>query len=234
MFSIQFNNYNSYRDLGLATENRPNIPVPERNVNNIYIPGKSGTLTEDLESYEDIEIPITFGFQDKINIYSKCKQIKAWLMGFIEDSKLYFSDDIETYYKVKNVKIDNIERSIRTLGKFTVIFVCNPFGYMDGEFLIIDKNNFTIYNQGTYESQPYLKIFGAGEIILNINDEIIKLKNVNNYIELDSEIMECFKDNINCNNDMQGEFPIFKVGENKISWTGNVSKIEITSNWRCL
>lgn len=41
MFSIQFNNYNSYRDLGLVVEHRPNIPAPERNVNNIYIPGKT-------------------------------------------------------------------------------------------------------------------------------------------------------------------------------------------------
>ncbi|QDY17535.1 phage tail protein [Clostridium botulinum] len=32
---------------------------------------------------------------------------------------------------------------------------------------------------------------------------------------------------------MYGEFPIFQVGENKISWTGNVSKIEITPRWRC-
>ncbi|EKO1913625.1 phage tail family protein [Clostridium botulinum] len=234
MFSIQFNNYNSYKDLGLVVEHRPNIPAPERNIKNIYIPGKNGTLTEDLGSYEDIGIPITFGFQDKVNINNKCRQIKMWLIGEIEDCKLYFSDDSETYYKVKNVKIDNIERSIRTLGKFPVIFVCDPFGYMDGEFLIIDKNNFTIYNEGTYESQPYLKICGSGDISLNINDEVIKLKNVNNYIELDSEIQECYRGNLNCNNDMQGEFPTLKIGENKISWTGNVSKIEVTPNWRYL
>ncbi|EJE7236826.1 phage tail protein, partial [Clostridium botulinum] len=74
----------------------------------------------------------------------------------------------------------------------------------------------------------------SSDISLNINGEVIKLKNVNNYIELDPEIQECYRDTLNCNNDMQGEFPIFKVGENRISWTGNVSKIEITPNWRCL
>ncbi|MCS4467182.1 phage tail family protein [Clostridium botulinum] len=175
MFSIQFNNYNSYRDLGLVVEHRPNIPAPERNVNNIYIPGKNGTLTEDLETYEDIGISITFGFQDKVNINNKCRQIKMWLLDKIKDCKLYFSDDIETYYKVKNVKIDNIERSIKSLGKFTVLFTCDPFGYIDEEFLIIDKP-ISIYNEGTYESQPYIKIHGSGDISLNINNEVIKLK----------------------------------------------------------
>ncbi|AWB30056.1 distal tail protein Dit [Clostridium botulinum] len=233
MFSIQFNNYNSYKDLELVVEHRPNIPAPSRNINNIYIPGKNGTLTEDLGSYEDIGIPITFGFQDKVNINNKCRQIKMWLLDKIKDCKLYFSDDIETYYKVKNVKIDNIERSIKSLGKFTVLFTCDPFGYIDEELLIIDKP-ISIYNEGTFESQPYIKIHGSGDISLNINNEVIKLKNINNYIELDSEIMECYKNNEALNNHMYGEFPIFKVGENKISWTGNINKIEIIPHWRCL
>ena len=34
------------------------------------------------------------------------------------------------------------------------------------------------------------------------------------------------------NQNMNGEFPIFKVGENTISWTGNASKVAIEPNWR--
>lgn len=33
---------------------------------------------------------------------------------------------------------------------------------------------------------------------------------------------------------MKGQFPYLDIGENVISWSGNISKIEITPNWRCL
>lgn len=32
---------------------------------------------------------------------------------------------------------------------------------------------------------------------------------------------------------MAGDYPVFYIGENMISWTGAVSKIEITPRWRC-
>ncbi|MDU6337913.1 MAG: phage tail protein, partial [Clostridium sporogenes] len=66
-----------------------------------------------------------------------------------------------------------------------------------------------------------------------INNEIIKFTNISDYIELDSEMMECYKSNVPLNHLMIGNFPIFQVGENNISWTGNISKIEIIPRWRC-
>jgi phage-related protein len=32
---------------------------------------------------------------------------------------------------------------------------------------------------------------------------------------------------------MTGEFPVFFSGQNNVSWTGAISKIEATPNWRC-
>lgn len=34
------------------------------------------------------------------------------------------------------------------------------------------------------------------------------------------------------NEHMIGEFPFFKVGENSISWSGNITKISGHGNWR--
>lgn len=236
MFSIFFNNLNSSRDLGLAIEHRPNIPIAEKDIRHIYVPNRNGTLTEDLRTYRDIEIPITFGFKakDRDNFGYKCRMIKMWLLN-IQDNKLSFSDD-EVFYKVKNIKFDEggIERGLRTLGKFKVTFVCDPFSYLEDEIIIITKNNSTVCSYGTFLSEPVIKVYGSGDITLNINDRFIKFTAIENYIELDSEIQECYKDTLNCNNKMIGEFPILKTGKNNISWTGNVSKIEINPRWRCL
>ncbi|AJA42872.1 phage tail protein [Clostridium tetani] len=232
MFSIQFNNYNSYKDLGLIAEHRPNIPIPEKNIRHIYIQGSNGTLIEDLGTYKDIEIPITFGFKEKEKFLDKCRFIKHWLNN-IKNRKLILNDDADMFYKVKYVRTNNIERSMRTLGKLTVTFISEPFKYLEDE--IIEMNdNMNIYNPGTFKSQPYIKMFATGDITLNINNEIVKFNGIEDYIELDSEIQECYKDTLNCNNKMTGEFPTLKTGKNNISWTGNVNKIEITPRWRCL
>ena len=46
--------------------------------------------------------------------------------------------------------------------------------------------------------------------------------------------MECYKDKENLNYRMYGEFPILNNGENTIDISGNIEKIIIKSNWRCL
>ena len=50
-----------------------------------------------------------------------------------------------------------------------------------------------------------------------------------------TEMMEVYKDDENKNNSFTADdFPVFEVGENTISWTGNVERIEIQPNWRWL
>ncbi|EJE7236686.1 phage tail family protein [Clostridium botulinum] len=211
---------------GLKIISLPNITTPEKREEKIIIPGRDGYLTQSDESYEGEVKPVEFDIK-----HDNFDDIKTWLNG---SGEVIFSNEPDRYYKARIINKLDLARVLEKFHGGIIQFDCQPFAYdLDNNLIIIDKP-ISIYNEGTYKSQPYLKIFGTEEIILNINDKIIKLKNVNNYIELNSEIQECYRDTLNCNNDMQGEFPIFKVGENKISWTGNVSKIEITPNWRYL
>lgn len=232
MFSIDFNNYNSYRDLGLVVQHKPNISTPSKNINNIYIEGRSGSLTEDLKTYRDIEINITFGFKNN-EMSNKCRLLKEWFTT-IQNNKLEFSDDPGMFYFVKYTKTYDIER-IKSLGKFNVTFVCKPFQfYEEGiELIEIIKPTIIYSPEFVIESEPTIKVYGSGDIILNINDKDIALHKVEDYIVIDSTIQDCYKDEINCNNKMVGDFPIF-INENKINWRGNINKMQIIPNWRCL
>lgn len=236
MYSLFFNELNSYYDLGLKIIKRPNFSIAQKDINIHEIEGRNGSLIEDLETYRDIEITVSFNFVDKTNINQKIRQIKHWLIGEIKDKRLIFSDDSDVFYKVKYMKIDNIERTFKFLGRFNVVFVCNPFTYSKvGEnTVIITNNNTTIYNHGTYYSEPEFKIFGIGDITLSINNENVILKSIQDYIIVDTEMQEAYREGQSLNNKMYGEFPTLKVGENNISWLGNVTKIEITPRWRFL
>lgn len=212
-------------DMGLKIISLPNISIPEKREEKIIIPGRSGYLISTDNSYEGEVKPVEFDYFD-----NNFDSIKTWLNG---SGKVIFSNEPDRYYKARIINKLDLARVLERLHGGIVQFDCQPFSYLEDEIITITKNS-TIYNQGTFESQPYLKIFATGDITLNINNTVIKFTGIEDYIELDSEIMECYKDIQNCNNKMIGEFPIFKIGENNISWTGNVSKIEINPHWRCL
>lgn len=231
MFSIEFNGCDS-KELELFIEHRPCVPIPNRDINEIYIKGR-GTLIEDLGSYGDIQINITFSFKDRY-YYDKISKVKNWLCS-IRDHKLIFSDNNDMYYKVKKVQCENIGRSLKVLGRFTVNFICEPFlYYLNNEEIVLTSDDTFESPEFAYKSEPIITIYGSGDITLYVNSNSIELENLKEYVILDSTLKECYKDDENMNSNMYGDFPSLIQGENSISFKGNINKLKIKTNWRCL
>ena len=75
-----------------------------------------------------------------------------------------------------------------------------------------------------------IKVYGSGDIKLKINGDEVAVKKVDGYVTVDSVLKDCYKDDVLKNGDMIGEFPILRVGENTIGFSGNVSKVEVRIN----
>ncbi|QAA31249.1 distal tail protein Dit [Clostridium manihotivorum] len=232
-YSIFFNNKDSLRDLNLNIEQRPNFPVPERDIRIIDIDGRNGSLTRDLGTYKDIPVPISFNLVDRNDIHQTVRNVKRWLIGNIDNRELIQSDDPDYFYKVKQVKVDKeIERMLWVAGKFTATFLCAPFQYSrKGQNTISLRKPGEIYNEGTFQSEPLITIYGMGNITIVINGSLINLKNIDEYMIIDSVSKDAYKDSINMNNSMIGAFPILQEGVNSITWSGNVDSVEIVPNW---
>ena len=69
---------------------------------------------------------------------------------------------------------------------------------------------------------------------VTINNTQVTLKDVDEYITINSEKKRTHKDLTLLNNKKVGNFPTLSHERNTISWTGSISKIEIIPNWRCL
>lgn len=232
-FSIIFNNKDSRKDLDLFVEQRPNIPIAEEDINTIEVEGMNGSLTEKYGTYKDIQIPITFNIANRNDFYGQFRQIKDWLQN-IQDNKLVFSDDPNYFYQVSYISLDkNISRISKAMGKFIATFVCKPFSYsFDGLNTITITQSINFINVGTAIAYPILKLYGSGDITLTINNNNVILTGISSNITLDSVMKEAYNDNAeNLNNKMNGDFPTLYVGENNISWTGNINKIELQPNW---
>ena len=213
--------------------NRVNIPVSQKQIETISIAGRNGTLTKEL-GFFDRNITVNFNFKTRNRDDNMSKKIRNITSLLLNAKKISFTDDKEVYYKVKAVSVSDIERTLRMLGSFSVTFTVDPFAYYNLYSKILLTNHSKIYNIGTYESEPCIKVFGTGNVTLNINNKELILKDINGYIEIDTELKETFKDNVSKNDKKVGEYPSFVVGENMISWSGNVTKIEIEPRWRFL
>ena len=234
MFYFIFNNKKNI-DLGIKVVKRPNIPIPERNIELKSLKGRDGSLTRDYKTYNDIKISVSLNFISGENDFiNKGAEIGDWLYN-INDNKLIFSDNEKFYYKVKKIECKDIERSLKIIGKFIVTFVCDPYKYY------IDNNEIEITNSTEIvspilveSSKPLITVFGAGDINLTINNKRVQLEKVDENIIIDSVLKECYKGKDNLNYKMHGEFPKLIRGSNTIEITGTIEKIIIKANWRCL
>ncbi|HDK7158909.1 TPA: phage tail family protein [Clostridium botulinum] len=238
----------------------PNITTPEKRVEKVVVPGRNGYLTITENDYEGEVKSVEFDYFDDyfddikqwltgsgevifsnepdryykatiINKISLDQMLKKFYSGIVEFDCQPFGHDLNDLNIIK-ITENNVTRNSK------VIHPLNTLNYTSGNLVEVNKlatinenNSIEIFNPGTIESNPVITIYGYGNVDLNINDNIINFTNVANHITVDSEIIDCYRDGQLMNNYMKGDFPIFKIGINKISWMGNVQRFEIKPNW---
>lgn len=230
-YDLIINHTKRCRDFGIYISSRVNIPAPIMEYEDINIIGKDGTLTKE-KGYSNREISVNFNF---FNLFSMPKMIRELNSIFLNAESIMFTDDDEVFYRVNKVILSDVEREVRHYGFFTVTFVVQPFSYHNRVYPItITKNNHKLMNPTNYYSLPKITIHGKGDITVTVNDTTTLFRNVEDYITVDSEILETYKDDTLQNNKKVGEYFTFDVGVNNISWIGNVDKIVVEPQWRWL
>ena len=89
-----------------------------------------------------------------------------------------------------------------------------------------------IYNPTLFESLPLIRVTGYGT--LTINSDVITVSSGQTYVDIDSEIQDCYTGTTNKNSKVafqSNKFPVLKPGANGISYTGSITKVEITPRW---
>jgi phage-related protein len=197
----------------------PNIERPDANIEKITIEGRDGYLTLDDGTYQGTIKPCECSL-DNGNI----DEISSWLVG---SSYVIFSNEPDKQYKGTIINKIPFSKVIPTFHTFIIQFDCQPHKYMLDNSVITLTTSDYIVNPGTSYSKPQLKIYGTGTIDITINETSIHLTNINEYVTIDSELVDCYKDTVLMNNNMYGEFPLFVPGSNSINWSGSVTKVEI-------
>ena len=214
-------------DVNLLVATRPSKPSPVMQYEEVKVPGGKTLYRE--KGYGDIDIPVSFNFMSKYSWDKDFRLIKSWLLGKV-NNKLKFSDDLEVFYKVNKVTIDTPERVMRKIGRFTAIFTCEPYIYIDENERELES---VLYNDYLI-TRPIYRIVGEGYLTLTINNKTIKA-NVGQELIIDTDKGLCYRNGIVNNIALEGRYEdlYLQEGENTFSWTSGF-KIYITPNWRCL
>ena len=220
-----FNNIDS-KDY-LIINKLPSIFKAERNIEKIEVEGRDGFLIIDNETYKGAIKSVECTIKDLKDIDFLC----SWLDG---SGEVIFSNEPEKIYKAVIINQIEFKKVFVNFHSFLIQFEVQPYKYTIGNEIITLESVGTIFNSGSAISKPIIKLYGIGDVNLSINGNIVNLTNISEYVTINSDLIDCYKETLLKNNDMSGEFPVLEVGNNFITWTGTVSKVEITPNFRYL
>lgn len=165
--------------------NRPDIPYPERDIEEKTIPGRNGVLHIDNGRKKGIDIEIEFNYIcDEDKWFETWRHIGRWLSQ--KNARLCFSDDKEFFYVCYYVTVKDNSRTSTRIGNFKATFHCAPSWYAIGGDA-----------EGKLETEDVYLVNSDGELIGNeLAEEELFLENSANEIIWDSDenTIKCFED----------------------------------------
>lgn len=238
---FEYNGVNSL-DMYMRIVYDISYPSPESDIEFVEVLGKDGELAVDNRRLKGVSfpIPVVISLPDNISVDDAATKISEWLRNDVGWHKLRFSGSPDYEYLAICYEQFNIKETLKQYGRTIINFRLKPYKYrVESSEIKLITNGMTLLNQERRPAKPYIRVEGSGDITLRNNGEDwIILRNVVDYIEVDSEVMSAYKDTSQENNKMISTlsplFPLLSPGKNTISWNGNVSKLEIMPRWEAV
>lgn len=248
MNSFTFDGINSLETFDLYISEKNIYSAPERDMTFTSVPGRNGDVIIDNGRYQNASISYTVSFLD---LPSKAIGIKQWLL---RPGYKILSDSYQPgwfRYAVNSNALD-ISELVEGAGSFQLVFNCKPLMYSDGGQIAtsIAYSGTTMENEYMFDSLPLIVIHlssNTGNTTLFVTHDDgsqteHRIKALNDLtpstikdIYIDSELMSVYNGSTLLNQKIDPDhfdgFPILKPGTNTISWSGNVTSIDVTPRW---
>lgn len=227
--SFIFNNEKS-KDYGIYISGGGTFNFPERDIDKVSVEGHNGDLIIDNGRFKNITItyPAFIRKKFKMNVDG----VRMWLL---KDSGYHRLEDTyhpEIFRMARFSSPTNFTtRFLNLSGECDLVFDCKPQRFLKtGEIPIESTGEIVLKNPTPYESLPVIRVYGTSGTLL-VGNKIIKLTDIEGYIDIDSEIQSAHKGTNNCNSKMIGDFPTLHEGEIGINFEGNINKIQVIPRW---
>lgn len=220
-------------DFGIFISGESIFSAPERNVSSQEVAGRNGSLLFDLGNFKNISVKYpSFIKEDMPSRIRDFLNFAGSQKGYQRLEDTYYPQYYRMARFISNPGIDTFGYMNRS-GKFTLEFDCKPQRFLkSGEIAIEYTSDGVIFNRTEFESKPLLRIYGTGAGTVGIGDETITISAIDEYVDIDCEIMDAFKGATNCNGNVSFTDDItLSSGENGITLTGDITSVEVTPRW---
>ena len=199
-------------------------------VETIKIPGRTGTLSYEDGSFENIEI--SYKLYTKGDIRQNINAFKNRLLSTSGYCQLADSYEPDIFMRARYVDNFSVDVSDRKNAGLTVNFDCDPRRFLkEGIEARELQNGDILFNPTQFDARPLIRVYGVGTF--GVGEDTITITQANEYTDIDCDLMDAYKGSVNCNSNIvlnSGKFPTLPSGESGISLDG-VSKVIVYPRW---
>jgi phage-related protein len=203
----------------------------ERDVEEIEIPGRNGNLIVDKKRYKNKEHPYT------------CTILEDWKQNY-EAFKDWLMCHSDTYYRLEDTYHPNeyLMAKFNTIsdlsyddwiggGTFTITFNRKPQRFLKDEEPRDFTANGSIHNPTNFPSSPLLYVWGNGSFAIG-GQSVTVTNNANNYITIDTEIMNAYRESANQNSNVALPLDPITIASGNVGITLNgVTRVRVYPRW---
>ena len=197
----------------------------------VSVPGRNGDLIISGDKYDNIEVTYpAFIYSDFKQNLAEFRTALLTQNGYVRLTDTYHPDEFRFAYFSGGIEVSPFRNHA---GEFEITVNCKPQRFMlGGEMAREFTTSGTITNPTSCVALPLIRVYGYGTV--TIGSEVITIANTFAYVDIDSEIQDCYSGTNNANAQVSfssGNFPKLKAGSTGVSFTGNVTKVVITPRW---
>lgn len=211
--------------------------TPERDVSFETVAGRNGDLIIDNQRWKNIDV--TYSCAIATDFSGAFDSFKARLLsqsGYQELTDTIYPDVYRMAVLRQPINPDTM-RYNRT-GRFDITFTCKPQRFLKygAEYTHLTEAA-TLVNDYGQTAKPLITVYGTGPGTLTVGGITVDIKTLVDQITLDCDLMNAFRQvgdapAENKNSDIYApEFPELRPGDNTVSWTGNITHVDILPRW---
>lgn len=218
-------------DFNIGISGSGTFSAPERDIEQISVPGRDGDLLFDNGRYKNITVSYP-AFISK-NFVSKFDAFRAFMMsqrGYQRLEDTYHPGE----YRMAEFRgpLNPDVKVLNIAGEFELNFNCKPQRWLKvGEKPITLTATAVIHNPTYYDAKPLIRAYGTGSI--TIGDNTITVDTADDYTDIDCEIMEAYCGTTNCNDNITlsgDDFPVLEPGDNTVT-IADFTSVVIWPRW---
>ena len=220
------------RNYGIYISGDAVFNAPRKVYDTIAVPGRNGDLIMSGNRMENIELAYpAFSHENFRESFAGFKSAMLALNGYqrLEDS--YYPEEFRRALFRGEISVK--PTLSKDAGQYDVKFYCDPRRFLKtGELKHTIAAGGRIENPTAFDARPLIRVTGYGD--LQIGDCEIEITQQYAYVDIDSEMMDCYHGTDNANSYVSfsgNDFPVLAPGRNTVAYSGNITKVEITPHW---